>query len=384
MISQKPTLLFYCQHLLGIGHLTRSLAICEALVEDFEVHFLQGGPDVGKTLKKDSFHHHFLPALLMRETDSSLYDPNGVKNPEAIFSERQKQIQELIHHTSFDAVITELFPFGRNKFKSEVLELIALARVRNSKVHVSCSIRDILVEKKDSVEREQKMVRLAQENYDTVFVHSDPQILRFEETFSQAHSLQEKLCYTGFVTETPKSKIASERRPEILISMGGGVVGDEMVHAVLEIMPHLPEYLFRVAPGPYASTALKQTLEQKAAQSSQLRVEPFLHNFEEELSQVALSISLAGYNTMMNILNTKTPALVYPYMANIEQNLRATRMADKGLLTVIYDKDLTPQTLLPLVRKQLSHQWPSFEVGLKGSEVTSKILLRTLRERIQP
>ncbi|AFY02372.1 glycosyltransferase family protein [Bdellovibrio bacteriovorus] len=377
----KPRLLFYCQHLLGIGHLTRSLAICEALNEDFEVHFLQGGPDVGKTLKHPSFHHHFLTPLLMRESDCSLYDPAGVKTAEEIFQERQQSINTLLGDLPFAAVITELFPFGRNKFKGEVMDLIQKARTVNSMVHVSCSIRDILVEKKDSVEREMKMVRLVEENYDAVFVHSDPQILRFEETFSQATRLQEKLCYTGFVTESPKAKHSLGRRNEILISMGGGVVGDELVLAALEIMPSLPEYLFRVAPGPYASEALKKTLAEKAANNPQLRIEPFLNNFEEELSQVALSISLAGYNTMMNILNTRTPALVYPYMANIEQNLRATRMADQGLLSVIYEKDLTPADLLKKVKNQLQHQWPSLEVGLKGAKQTSKLLSNILQER---
>ena len=38
--------------------------------------------------------------------------------------------------------------------------------------------------------------------------------------------------------------------------------------------------------------------------------------------RAALSISLAGYNTLMDILATRTPALVYPYMANREQNMR--------------------------------------------------------------
>lgn len=379
----KPRLLFYCQHLLGIGHLTRSLAICEALNDDFEVHFLQGGPDVGKTLKHPSFHHHFLTPLLMRESDSSLYDPAGVKSAEAIFQERQEAITALLADLPFAAVITELFPFGRNKFKNEVLNLIHTARAANPMVHVSCSIRDILVEKKDSIERELKMVRLVEENYDAVFVHSDPQILRFEETFSQAHRLQEKLCYTGFVTETPKATNLAERRREVLISMGGGVVGDELVLAALEIMPSLPEYRFRVAPGPYASVELKKTLTDKAAANPQLRIETFLHNFEEELSQVALSISLAGYNTMMNILNTRTPALVYPYMANIEQNLRATRMAEQGLLSVIYEKDLNPAALLTKVQNQIKHQWPALEVGLKGAEQTSKLLLKFVQERMK-
>lgn len=382
MSASKPRLLFYCQHLLGIGHLTRSLAICDSLVEDFEVHFLQGGPDIGKTLPKQDFRHHFLSPLLMAESDSSLYDPLKIRTPEEIFSERRIFIEDLLQTTSFDVVITELFPFGRNKFKPEVLHLLDRARAKNPQVYVACSIRDILVEKKDSPERDLKMARLVEGHYDAVLVHSDPQILRLEETFSKTSSIQEKLCYTGFVTEARKTTQASARRKEILISMGGGVVGDEMVLAVLRTLPDFPDYLFRVVPGPYASEELKAMLARESAKTSQLRIEAFLQNFEEELSQVSLSISLAGYNTMMNILNTKTPALVYPYMANIEQNLRATRMEAKGLLAVLYDTDLHTESLVAKMKSQLQQKPVDFEVALAGSEQTSKILLRKIKERL--
>jgi predicted glycosyltransferase len=49
MSDLKPALLFYCQHSIGMGHLTRSFALALALARDFRVAFLNGGP--------------FLPAL---------------------------------------------------------------------------------------------------------------------------------------------------------------------------------------------------------------------------------------------------------------------------------------------------------------------------------
>ena len=66
----RKTVLFYCQHLLGVGHISRSLAICRALLDRFDVVFLQGGPDIGRTLALPGFEHVFLPPLLMREHDS--------------------------------------------------------------------------------------------------------------------------------------------------------------------------------------------------------------------------------------------------------------------------------------------------------------------------
>jgi predicted glycosyltransferase len=113
----RPRLLFYCQHLLGLGHLTRSLATCQELVEHFDVDFIQGGPDAKKTLKHPHFQHTFLDPLLMKESDSSLYDPSGKYTPEELMERRRQQINDLLDQHSYAAVITELFPFGRKKKK---------------------------------------------------------------------------------------------------------------------------------------------------------------------------------------------------------------------------------------------------------------------------
>ena len=34
-MADRPALLFYCQHALGLGHLVRSLSVAEALVDPF-------------------------------------------------------------------------------------------------------------------------------------------------------------------------------------------------------------------------------------------------------------------------------------------------------------------------------------------------------------
>src|SRR5207249_5142137 len=39
----EPAILFYCQHVLGMGHLVRSLALARALAARFRVVFLNGG-----------------------------------------------------------------------------------------------------------------------------------------------------------------------------------------------------------------------------------------------------------------------------------------------------------------------------------------------------
>ena len=43
MMTNRPSILFYCQHSLGMGHLVRSFALAERLAERFRVMLLNGG-----------------------------------------------------------------------------------------------------------------------------------------------------------------------------------------------------------------------------------------------------------------------------------------------------------------------------------------------------
>ena len=48
-----------------------------------------------------------------------------------------------------------------------------------------------------------------------------------------------------------------------------------------------------------------------------------------------LSISMAGYNTCMDILNTGVKALVHPFPQNREQGLRAKKLESLGLVKIL-------------------------------------------------
>ena len=42
-MTNRPTVLFYCQHSLGMGHLMRSFALADRLAERFRLVLLNGG-----------------------------------------------------------------------------------------------------------------------------------------------------------------------------------------------------------------------------------------------------------------------------------------------------------------------------------------------------
>lgn len=387
----KPRVLFYCQHLLGIGHLTRSLAICAELVRDCEVHFIQGGPDVGHAFNHPVFKHanfqrHAIPALMMDETTSALYDPVGSLSPEELLAKRRVALENITALTSFDAVLTELFPFGRNKLRSEILDLVKRVKVCNPRAFVACSVRDILVEKDDDGARARKSAALVNAHYDAVYVHSDPAVVTFDETFSEAGAIRAKIVYTGFVSESGRCRHwpTTLRQPQVLVSQGGGIVGGELLIAAAEAACEWPNLTFYLVPGPNAPAELRAHLTRLTAEAesgirpANIRIGAFTADFEEELARSRLSLSLAGYNTVMNLLSTRTPALVLPYLANHEQSFRARKLEALGLLKIITPSDLSVTRLTRLVREQLASEPPEMEIDLQGARHTAEHLLRAV------
>lgn len=367
----RPAVLFYCQHLLGVGHISRSLAICRALLDHFDVVFVQGGPDIGRTIDAPGFTHVFLPPLLMREHDSSLYDPEGKRSVDALWKARGDALAPLMTR-AYAAVVVELYPFGRNKFKPEILGLIAAARAKNPSTQVYCSNRDIMVQKFDQTAREAKIVRILKDHFDHVLVHSDPALIAMEDTFAATPEIAEMIRYTGYVADgtTPPSA----ERTGILVSLGGGAVGDELALACLAVADRFPDHGMHLLTGPYTTEAARTRFVDIAAASRNITIGGFSEDFRGDLSRAALSVSLAGYNTLMDILAAETPALVYPYMANREQNMRASALADRGLVGVIYEDDLAPDRLEALIRARLAAPRPSGRIDLSGASRSAEII----------
>lgn len=364
-------ILFYCQHLLGVGHLTRSLALCEALAGAYEVDLLQGGPEIGLALKREGFRRVKLPPLLMREDDSSLYDPSGDSSAEEIFAARRRVLAGVLEERSCDYLIIELFPFGRRKFRREILWLIAAARRANPGLRVHCSLRDVMIEREP--EREAETVEWLKD-FDSVLVHSDPRFFRLEESFAPAAEVPCPLIYTGFVAASGPAACAA-RQDAVLVSLGGGLVGAPLAEAAAEAAALLPAFEFRFALGPNTPEALRASLRRAARLSPNVRIIGFQKDFQAALRACRLSLSLAGYNTVMDLLRTRTRAIVFPYDANREQAMRARRFARAGLLSVAEPEDLEPARLAALIKRELKRPYPEVDIDLDGASWTRDCLL---------
>jgi predicted glycosyltransferase len=369
----------YCQHVLGVGHLFRSLEISRAL-SAHEVILVTGGPPVETDLP-EHVREFRLPDLQMDQEFKGLFSTAKDLTIEQIKKERQKQLLALFEREKPDLFLVELYPFGRKAFRFELDPVLkALREKRPGRCRVISSVRDILVEKDDHGKHEARVVKTLNRYFDGVLVHGDPDLVEIRETFAPFAEIEIPVEYTGYIAFRPPADAARKIRKKmkigddemvIVASAGGGNVGAVLLKSVIHAFNQLERENCRlqVFTGPFLDSRDFDDLQKMATEKVQ--VDRFAADFTSYLAAADLSVSMGGYNTTMNILATRVPALLWPFSQNREQRLRAERLADRGLLTVLKDEDLQPDCLAAMMDQKLTQPTrPDVAIDLNGAANT--------------
>jgi predicted glycosyltransferase len=380
-------IIFYCQYVWGMGHLFRSVEFVRALC-DHEVTLIAGGHEVDIQLP-DHVTLLRLPTLYMDEKFTKLIPGNPAQNVDDIQHERKEILFRLFENQRPDLFIVELFPFGRTVFGIELKPLLeAIRQGRFGNVKSVCSLRDILVEKNHAQAYEERVLSYLNNYFDLLLIHSDDTLLPLDETFSRVDEIPVPIYYTGFVTQHGNPANAENLRQElglepheklIVASAGGGRAGYKPLKSVLKACHLLRKSLsFRVEvfSGPFMEN---EEFERLCALSEPgMNVHRFTSRFLDYLYAADLSVSLAGYNTCMNLLVTQVPALVIPYTREQEQPLRVERLKNFLPLRIIDARDLEPASLSSHI-EQMLYSPPSLEpicLNLNGAQNAARYLVK--------
>jgi predicted glycosyltransferase len=341
--------LFYCQHVLGMGHLVRSMQIVGGL-KDFDVCFLNGGEMAGGIIPPSNVRFVNLPALSSDADFREIRTASG-ESIEDVKQQRRAKLLEVLEDFRPDAAIIELFPFGRRKFAFELIPMLDEIRAHHTSTKVVCSLRDIIVSKPDRERYERKVRAIMDDYFHLLLVHSDPQFQRLEESFSSSAQIRCPIEYTGFVVRRPEHPQGVRRHgARIVASIGGGRVGCELLEAVMGASVELEKSLkhhIEIFTGPFLPEDDFSRLNEIAAANPAITLARFTPSLPQRLQQADLAISMAGYNTCMDIIVTGVPALLYPFTGgdNQEQTTRACKLEALGAATVLDSQDLDPKNL---------------------------------------
>jgi len=375
----------YVQHLSGIGHQHRSARIARALTaRGLRVTYVSGGMPLPDLDTGASERLQLMPVRARDQRYQELLDASGQPVTPAWKAARREQLLAVVEQSQADAVVLETFPFGRKLLRFELRPLVRRIAARRPRPPLLLSsVRDI-IEPRSDVRNYAPMADWLERYFDRVLVHSDPALFDFADTFPLYERIRDKVLYTGYISEAGTEAPASPAlRPDpryqeaVIVSAGGGATGEDLLRTALEAraLTRLRERRWLLLAGPHFPDPAYAEL--KARAGAGVEVQRNQSNFREILAACQVSVSQAGYNTMLDLLSTGTRTVLAPFARfnEREQIVRARHLASLGLATVVYAEDLNARTLAAAIDQAAARPpGPSLPLDTAGADYSARLI----------
>ncbi len=371
----KKRIVFYSQHLVGVGHHFRNRQIIRALADEYDVYFVDGGrPVPGATLPASVQIHHLTPVFkdlvtghLTSEIECDIQD---------VLKARKQALNSLMTRVCPDIFIIEYFPFARWELADELLSAIDTGQAMNPDIRILCSLRDVPRRVRDS----DQVCSILNHHFHALLIHADPQLTRLGDHFSHTDNIHIPVHYTGYVVE-PLDSVGCELQTQncVLVSAGGGADGYELIKPCIKAWQGLSQRgivedrKMVIFTGPFMPQTQYDVLESRC-KDGPFHIDRFTSHFLHWMQCADLSISRAGYNTCMNILETRTRAILVPGSLVSDQEFRAYRLSELGLSYTLLPQNLTSDKMAKAIVQALSSVPSVHNIAMNGAVKTRDIV----------
>lgn len=377
----------YVQHLLGIGHLKRAATIARAMaLEGMEVTLVSGGMPLPGLAPDGLRFVQLPPAMAADATFKVLLDDNQKPIDASWKQRRRERLLDAWREAQPHALVFELFPFGRRQMRFELEPLLDTATSSLRKPVIVSSVRDILGGGQKNPARQVDMLAMFERYFDHLLLHGDPKIIPFDRTFLHAGMLKERLHYTGYVVDgdARQRTVSGPEKPgdgEVVVSAGGGAVGARLLDCAIRArsLSLLRDRTWRILVGVNADRAEFDRLAHLAKDlgAGRVIVESARADFTELLQNCAVSVSQAGYNTVMEVLQSRARAVVVPFAggSESEQTLRAAILAERGMIEMVDEAALEPSVLSAAIDRAAQRRKAAVQsVDLGGARRSARLV----------
>lgn len=371
--------LFYVQHLLGVGHVYRATRVAHSLAKaGADVHLVWGGTEVPGFDFRDITVHRLSAVRSGDVSFSELVHSDGTPFTEMDKASRRGRLLSLLEDIRPGIVVTEAFPFGRRQMRYELVPFLEAAKAANPKPLIVASIRDIMQENRRR-SRVEESVDYVKAYYDLVLVHGDQNMISIDETLQGVEHFKDKIRYTGIVAPDPIFEdLAPEFQSDILVTVGGGAFGEELARTAIEASKHSAVASLQWLISTGSEMPEEQFQHLASVNGGRTKVVRFIPNLMSVMRASKISVSHAGYNTVADLLRSETSAILYPFTGGreTEQLRRAQLMQEAGLAKMIEPGTLSVETLIAAAQSIMHAEKTVPPFDLEGADKSARILLQ--------
>ncbi len=315
-----------------------------------------------------------LPGLLMEGI--GLYTSRRLPLP---FEDLSRLRQRILLETAFgyrpDLVVVDRRPVG---VAGELLPALRALKSLEKRATLVLSLRDIVGT--DLVQGEWQAdhaMPVLDELYDEIWVFGSQVLYDPIKEYQLPDTIARKVRFCGYLGIEPPTIPSEETRRAlqitgetfILVTVGGGRAGFPALDAylgALEIFPKRPRTFGLLVAGPDATQEELRRLRERISRLSTTRPEhrvtlvDFSPRLEEYIAAADLVVSMAGYNTLTEIMALQKRAIVIPRLQIIaEQLLRASLFERLGLIRMLRPDQLSPDFMAETLLSALDAPPPS-------------------------
>lgn len=367
---QTPRILLYSHDTCGLGNIRRTLLLAETLRDEYPdapVLVVTGSPVIHAFRIPAGVDYVKLPTL--DRTDADRYAPRFLGGVTSIMSLRRDILERTILAFDADLIIVDKRPAGIDGELDQAL--CALAGLER-RPRLVLGVRDILDEPtltKASLARSGAMDTIAR-YYDEVWIYGEPTIFDAVREYGFPDHVAARTRYCGYLRRETTAIERPAGPPRVLVTTGGGDDGEAVLRAYLQDLVALPRAVALrsvIVCGPEMASGTRTALRDEFGSLADVEIVDFEVDMTRRYAECDVVVSMAGYNTICELLSFRRKAVLVPRMVPVqEQLIRARLLAQRGLFRMLTPDALAAGALMATVRETLAGPTPAYDVDLDG------------------
>jgi predicted glycosyltransferase len=377
----NPRILLYSHDTFGLGNIRRTLLLAQELIDQYPkaaVLLITGSQMIHSFRIPEGVDYIKLPCL--DRIDAERYESRFLLEcSEAVKRTRSAIIERTVLGFAPDLMIVDKRPAGVD---GELEDTLAQLRACNSPTRLVLGVRDILDEPRKTREvlKNNHSFEIIREYYDEVWIYGSQSIFDTAGEYEFPADVARVTHYCGYLKRPTITDRRNGGPPHVLVTTGGGGDGSRMIETYLEGLSNLPRNVAlksTIVFGPQMSAERRASLMETFGYLTDVEFREFEPELTELYAAADLVVSMAGYNTVCELLSFGRNAILVPRAEPVkEQLIRARLLAAAGLFEVVEPNDLSPETLMGRVLSSLKEAADRpIRVDLQG--------LPRIRERVR-
>jgi predicted glycosyltransferase len=375
----RPKILLYSHDTFGLGNIRRSLLLGELLSAEYPrsaILLVTGSPMIHAFPLPERMDYVKLPCV--DRVAAEQYAPRFLTDcDDEVRETRSAIVERSILGFRPDVVIVDKRAAG---IDGELLPALEALRKQPNPPRLVLGIRDILdaPEKTSQVLRDNGSFDVMARYYDEVWIYGSPLVFDAVTEYQFPAPVAAKTRYCGYLRRAPVVRRPAGSAPRVLVTTGGGADGEKVIRAYLQGLQSLPLHQLEttVVFGPQIAARASTTLSEEFGRRDDVQFVDFEADMTRRYETADAVVSMAGYNTVCELLTAGVRAVLVPRSEPVqEQLIRARRLSARGCFTMVEPSQLTADTLMAAVQDALASAAPTTRsVDMEG--------LTRIRERV--